>query len=167
MENANKFIITRVFDAPRESVWKAWTDPEIVKKWWGPKDFTAPSVDIGFKEGGKYLFCMRGSITPGGEKKDFWSTGKYLEIVPMEKIVITDSFADEKGNIVSAAHYGMDPDWPIEMQVEVLFEEAKPDKTKFTLRYPDIGKVKEKDLKDMRQGWNQSFDKLAETLKLK
>lgn len=48
--------ISRVFDAPREKVWKAWTDPELIKKWWGPKDFTAPRIEIDFRVGGKYLF---------------------------------------------------------------------------------------------------------------
>jgi len=162
--SSNEFLIARIFDAPKEKVWKAWTDPEEAKRWWGPKDFTAPSVDIDFRIGGKYLFCMRGAVKPGEEAKDFWSTGQYLELVPMEKIVLTDSFADEKGNIVSAAYYGMDENWPREMQVILTFEEAGPDKTKFTLHYPDITGAQEKDLKDMREGWNQSLDKLAKIL---
>jgi uncharacterized protein YndB with AHSA1/START domain len=164
MEN-KEFIIERVFDAPREKVWQAWTDPEMLKRWWGPKGFTAPVIEVSFKVGGKYLFCMRGVVTPGGEDKDFWSTGTYLEIVPMERIVVTDSFADEKGNIVSASHYGMDSDWPLELQVEAAFEDAPDDKTKFTLRYPDMSNAKEKDTGDMRDGWNQSLDKLKEVLK--
>lgn len=160
-----ELAITRVFDAPREKIWKAWTEPEMVKRWWGPKDFTAPHIEIAFREGGKYLFCMRGTVTPGGEKKDFWSTGTYQKIVPMEKIVATDSFADVEGNVVSASYYGMDPDWPREMTVITTFEEVGPGKTKFTLLYPDISSVKEKDLKDMTEGWNQSLNKLAESLK--
>jgi uncharacterized protein YndB with AHSA1/START domain len=83
----------------------------------------------------------------------------------MEKIVATDSFADEKGNVVSASYYDMDPNWPMEMQVEITFEDAKPGKTKLTLRYPDMNNVKEKDMKDMNDGWNQSLDKLAEIIK--
>jgi len=160
-----EFVITRVFDAPREKVWQAWTDPDQAKRWWGPKNFTAPSIDINLQVGGKYLFSMRGAMEPGGEMKDFWSTGKYLEIEPMEKLVVTDSFADEKGNVVSAAHYGMDPNWPMELRVEVTFEEIEDGKTKFTLLYPDLKGVKDKDLKDMRQGWNESLDKLAAVLK--
>ena len=52
-------IITRAFDAPRELVWKAWTDPEQVKRWWGPKDFTAPFCKIDLRVRGKYLYCDR------------------------------------------------------------------------------------------------------------
>src|SRR5436309_6181260 len=108
--NKNELTIVRVFDAPREAVWKAWTDPERAKRWWGPKGFTAPFIEIDFRVGGKYLFCMR---SPDG--KDYWSTGTYREIVPMKKFVATDSFADAKGKVVPASYYGMDADFPLEL----------------------------------------------------
>ena len=69
-------LITRTFDSPRELVWKAWTDPERVKRWWGPKGFTAPFCKIDLRVGGVCLNCMR---SPDG--KDYWSTGVYREIV--------------------------------------------------------------------------------------
>jgi uncharacterized protein YndB with AHSA1/START domain len=72
-----ELVITRIFDAPREKVWKAWTDPERVKRWWGPKDFTAPVIKIDLRVGGKYLYCMRSP-----EVKDFWSGGIFQEVVP-------------------------------------------------------------------------------------
>lgn len=53
-----ELVITRIFDAPRELVWKAWTEPERVKRWWGPKVFTAPFVKIDLHVGGEYLYCM-------------------------------------------------------------------------------------------------------------
>ena len=56
----NELFIAREFNAPREIVWKAWSDPEIIKKWWGPKTFSAPFIKNDFKIGGKYLYCMRG-----------------------------------------------------------------------------------------------------------
>lgn len=52
-------VITRVFDAPRELVWKAWTDPEHLMRWWGPKEFTSPACKVDLRVGGKYVFCMR------------------------------------------------------------------------------------------------------------
>jgi uncharacterized protein YndB with AHSA1/START domain len=150
-----ELVITRVFDAPRELVWKAWTDPEHLMRWWGPKYFTSPACKIDLRVGGKYLFCMR---SPEG--KDFWSTGVYREIVEPERIVWTDSFADEKGNPVPASYYGMPGDWPEEMLVTVTFEERQG-KTKLTLRHAghpaEIGEMAE-------AGWNGSLDKLAETL---
>lgn len=154
----NELIITRIFDAPRKLVWKAWTDPEHLKRWWGPKDYTSPVCKIDLRVGGKYLYCMRSK-----EGQDFWSTGTYKEIVPLEWIVYTDSFADEKGNVVPASHYGMPgDDWPIELQVSMKFE-ALGNKTKMTLTHVGIpaGRMKEM----TGAGWNESFDKLAESLK--
>ena len=151
-----KLLIVREFDAPLALVWKAWTEPESCMKWWGPKNFTSPFCKIDFKVGGKYLNCMR---SPEG--KDFWSTGTYLEIVPMERIVCTDSFADEKGNVVPSSHYGMEG-FPLELQITVEFEEHEG-KTKMTLTHEGIPSGKMTELTNA--GWNESFDKLAAILK--
>lgn len=156
-EKENEILITRIFDAPRELVWKAWTDPEHVKRWWGPKNFTAPFVKMDFRVGGKYLYCMRSA-----EGQDYWGTGVYREIIPQEKIVATDSFADEKGNIVPASHYGMSGDWPLELLVTVTFE-PQGNKTKFTLRH--VGLPAGDMLKMTDEGWNESLDKFAATLR--
>lgn len=152
-----ELLIARVFDAPRELVWKAWTQPERLKKWWGPKNFTAPVIKIDFRVGGAYLYCMR---SPEGQ--DFWSTGVYREIVPMARLVCTDSFADAEGNVVPASQYGMPGEWPLELLVTVTFEEVGG-KTKMTLQQVGIpaGVMNELTL----AGWNESFDKLAESLK--
>jgi uncharacterized protein YndB with AHSA1/START domain len=135
-------------------VWKAWTTPEEMKKWWGPKYFTAPVSKIDLRVGGKYLSGMRG---PDG--KDYWSTGVYRELIPLERIVATDSFADEKGNVVPASHYGMAGDFPLELLVTVTFE-ALGNKTKMVLRHEGIpfGMMREM----TETGWRESFDKLAE-----
>ena len=158
-----ELVITRVFDAPRELVWKAWTDPEQVMRWWGPKLFTSPSCKIDFRVGGKYLFCMRSDRGPEVWQKGLWSTGVYKEIIPMEKIVCTDCFADEHGNVVPATHYGMPADFPLEMLVTVTFEKYKGNKTKMTLTL--VGIPAGEHYKGANQGWNESFDKLAESLK--
>ncbi len=151
--------ITRIFNTPRETLWRAWTEADLMKKWWGPVGFTAPVVNIDLRPGGKYLVCMR---SPDG--KDFWSTGTYHEIIKPEKLVMTDSFADERGNVVPATFYGMSPGFPLETTVTVLFEKQGHD-TKFTLKYASLGGISAEDLSNMQQGWNQSFDKLAELLK--
>ena len=95
-------VITRIFDAPRELVWKAWTNCEHLKRWWGPEHFTAPACKIDLRVGGKYLFCMR---SPQGQ--DYWSTGVYREIVAPSRLAYTDNFADAQGNVVPASHYGL------------------------------------------------------------
>ncbi|MBI2029604.1 SRPBCC domain-containing protein [Candidatus Gottesmanbacteria bacterium] len=152
----NKLIITRVFDAPVEKVWKYWSEPEYFKKWWGPKIFSCPVSKVDFRVGGKYLHCMLG-LEGDFKGKEFWSTGVYKEIIPLKKIVSTDSFADENGNVVPASHYGMGKDFPMEMIVTVTFEDLG-NKTKMILKHEGMP---ESDSKGAQQGWSESFDKLA------
>jgi uncharacterized protein YndB with AHSA1/START domain len=152
-----ELIITRIFDAPRELVWKAWTEPERVMRWWGPKDFTSPVCKIDLRVGGKYLFCMR---SPDGQ--DYYSTGIYQKIDPMNELVYTDSFADEHGNVVPASHYGMGEDFPLETQVTVTFEDFEG-RTRMTLRHVGLPAGETSELAGA--GWSESFDKLAESLR--
>ena len=154
----NELTITRIFDAPRELVWKAWTEPEHFKKWWGPKGFTSPVSKIDLRVGGEYLSSMR---SPEGQ--DFWSKGVFREITPSERLVMTDSFADELGNTVQATHYGMSKDFPLELLITVIFEEHEG-KTKLTLKHSGIVSMNATDRDNMEQGWSQSFDKLADYL---
>jgi uncharacterized protein YndB with AHSA1/START domain len=151
-----ELVITRIFDAPRELVWEAWTEPERCKRWWGPKNFTTPFCRIDLRVGGAYLNCMR---SPEGQ--DYWSTGVYREIVEPSRLVCTDSFADEEGNVVPASHYGMSGEWPLELLVTVTFEEQEG-RTRLTLRHVGIpaGEMREQ----CGAGWNESFDKLADSL---
>jgi uncharacterized protein YndB with AHSA1/START domain len=158
---ASKTInITRILNAPRERVWAVWTEPEHLKKWWGPKDFTAPHIKQDLREGGKYVYAMHG---PAGTEfdKDMYSGGEYKEIIPMEKIVATDYFMDEKGNKVSPKEYGMPGEWPDEMLVTVTFEDAGEGKTRLTVRHE--GHPIE--MADMAEaGWNESLDKFEAAL---
>ncbi len=144
--------ITRVFDAPRELVWKAWTDPERVKCWWGPEGFTSPEARTDPRPGGKYVYAMR---SPEGQ--DFWSTGVYRELVEPERIVATDSFSDPQGNVIPASQYGMTGDWPLELTVTVTFEEVDG-KTRLDLRHEGFPDRENREMAGA--GWNQSFDKL-------
>lgn len=149
----DEIVITRLFDAPRDLTWRAWTEPELVMQWWGPKNYTSPSCKIDLRVGGTNLYCMR---SPEG--RDFWSTGVYREIKKPGRIVCTDSFADEKGNVVPATYYGMSPDFPLEMLLTVTFE-VQAGRTKLTLRHAGIPAG---DMRDQtRAGWNESLDKFA------
>src|SRR5437588_11889950 len=98
-----RMVITRIFDAPRELVWKAWTDPQYVMQWWGPKGFTAPVCKMDFRVGEKLLLCMK---APDGQEG--WNAVEYHEIVLHEKIVSSMYFSDSKGNKIDAAELGME-----------------------------------------------------------
>jgi uncharacterized protein YndB with AHSA1/START domain len=152
----HELVMTRVFDAPRELVWKAWTEPAHIARWWGPKDFTAPDCRMDQRVGGRYHFCMR---APDG--KDYWSTGVYREITPPERLVMTDSFADPEGNVVPASFYGLEGEWPLEMVVTVTLEDLGG-RTRMTVRH--VGLPAEKGSEMAGAGWNESFDKLAASL---
>ncbi len=146
-------VVSRLINAPRERVWHAWTDPEHMMRWWGPQHFTAPSCRIDLRVGGSYLFCMR---SPEGQ--DFWSTGVYREIVPHERIVYTDCFADEHGNVVPASYYGMDASYPLETLVTVQLEDVNG-QTKLTIFHANQPDTPMTD--GAKIGWAQSLDKLA------
>jgi len=157
--NGRTLVLERVFDAPVEKLWAAWTEPEQISKWWGPKDFGSPAADnkIDLRVGGKCILCM---LTPEGQKT--YSGGIYQEIVPHKKIVITDNFMDAEGNVISATAYGMPADFPHEMLVTVTFEDLDG-KTKLTIKHEGLP---EGEMSDMTSaGWNESLDKLVDSLK--
>lgn len=164
---SKEIVITRIFDAPREKVWEAWTEPELIKKWWGPESFTAPSIKVDLRVGGKYIFAMQG---PAGSEWDkvMYSAGVYQEIVPHQKLVVTDYFSDENGEKMPPADFGQASDFPAEMTVTVLFEEIEGDKTKLSIIYPEPQTEAQREamLKSgMVEGWNSSLDKLVQALK--
>jgi uncharacterized protein YndB with AHSA1/START domain len=79
--------IERIFDAPRELIWKVMTDPQLVTKWWGPNGYTTTVVEMDVRPGGRWRYINH---TTGGEDVPF--KGEYLEVVPPEKIVQTFIF---------------------------------------------------------------------------
>ena len=149
MENKQKYnvTITRVFDAPREIVFRAWTDERLMKQWWGPQFFTNPVCQVDARPGGKFLIHMQdaqGNIYP--------DSGEFLEVVPPERLVfLSKAFEDETGAAALEVHF------------TVTFAE-EGSQTRMTL----VGNVlratpeMEGPLSGMEMGWTQSFDKLDE-----
>jgi uncharacterized protein YndB with AHSA1/START domain len=155
-------IITRILDAPRDKVWKAWTDPGSVRYWWGPKDFTAPHISIDLRVGGRFVYSMRGAGLDGAVK-EYWNAGEHKEIVPLKKIVTTMSFADEQGKPVPASHYGLPGKWPKAVLLTVVFADIKGGKTKLTVREAGVPR----EMAELsRLGWEQQLDKFADALVL-
>jgi uncharacterized protein YndB with AHSA1/START domain len=146
------FTITREFNAPRELVFKAWTDCDHFSHWFGPKDFTTPHCSIEPRPGGTWRSAMRSA-----EGKDFWSSGTIVEIDAPSRFVVDEGFSDEQGNRVSAQEYGMSGDMPSEERMTVTLEEHRG-RTRLTVRQGIPTDVAERN--GAPQGWQETLDKL-------
>ena len=153
------FVITRIFDAPRDLVWKAFTDPQHMKQWWGPKGFTVIASKMDLRPGGTYHYGMK---APDGSA--MWGKFVYREVVAPERMVFINSFSDEAGGIT---RHPMAPTWPLEMLSTFTFEEAPGGKTKLTIRWsPHNATDEERKTFDaghasMTQGWGGTMEQLA------
>jgi uncharacterized protein YndB with AHSA1/START domain len=140
-----ELVLTRVFDAPRELVFKVWTDPKHLAKWWGPRGFTNPVCELDLRPGGAILIHMRG---PDGTV--YPMTGVYQDVVPPEGLVFTSGALDSSGNPM------------FEVLSTVTFAE-EGGKTKQILRARVIKKTAQAApyLAGLEQGWTQSLERLA------
>jgi uncharacterized protein YndB with AHSA1/START domain len=138
-------IITRIFDAPRELVWKAWTEPERMVKWHGPRGFTSTIERSGFRPGGAFRIHMRGP-----ENDEHWTQGVFRGIVAPERLVMTGCWADAQGRPVG-------PETTVTVTLENLGA-----RTQLTLHQALFESVTARDAHN--GGWNSSLDCLAEYL---
>lgn len=155
---AGRIALARIYAAPRDLVFKAFTKPEHLERWWGPKGFTTPCCTVHLHTGGVFHYCMRSP-----EEKDYWGKGVYREIVRDRRLVYLDMFSDEKGNTVSPTAHGLSPDWPASSLVTFAFEDADGG-TKVTLDH-DVGLAPPSEIDMCRQGWGEMLDRLGDYLK--
>src|SRR5215203_1203684 len=149
-------VITRVFDAPRELVFKAWTDPEHLERWFAPRGCAVTFKQIDLRQGGSFHSCIR---TPDGH--DCWCRGVYREIVEPERIVYTMAVSDEQGNRIDPVDAGMDPDWPRETIVTVTFAEQEG-RTRLTLHQTVLESIAKRT--GAYPSWIEMMDRLDEEL---
>jgi uncharacterized protein YndB with AHSA1/START domain len=153
---AKQIEVTRTFNAPLEMVWKVWTDPELVKRWWGPKQFTSPVAKIDFREGGKSIVSMKAPKEMGGQ--EFYSIWVYVKIVPLKTIEFIQSLSDQNGNKTDPTKVGMPPDFPIDIKTVVTFKEVAGNKTEMTVtEYAEFGSISN----FAQLGLEQSLDKMV------
>jgi uncharacterized protein YndB with AHSA1/START domain len=154
------FVITRVFDAPRALVFKAWTDPKHMARWWGPHTFTNPVVQLDVRAGGAFRIVMRG---PDGI--DHPAKGIYREVVEPERLVFTidhSELPDEWHDRVNPTRDKAAGKPAVEGLTTVTFED-QGGKTKLTIRMRfESAALRDALLKlGMNQGWSQSLERLA------
>ena len=150
-------VVTRVLGAPVEEVWKAWSDPAYVMRWWGPTGFTSPSAEMDFRVGGASLVCMRAPAEYGGQ--DFYNTWTYTTIDPHERIEFVSNFADEDGTHIHRAAMGMPPGVPFDVPHVITFEAAGEGRTEMTVTEHGYTTEQARDLS--RAGMEQCIDKMV------
>jgi uncharacterized protein YndB with AHSA1/START domain len=156
------FVISRTFDAPRELVWKAWTDPLRMAQWWGPRHFTNPVCELDVRPGGAYRIVMRGP--DGGEHP---LKGVYLEVVEPERLVMTADHSELPAAWHDLVNPGRDKSKKpaLEGVMTITFENLNG-KTRLTVRTRfESAAIRDAMVKmGMNEGWSQSLDRLAECL---
>ena len=154
-----EIIITRIFDAEIDSVWKIFFDPELVMLWWGPDNFTCPSAKIDFMEGRTSLVCMRAPKEFGGQ--DFYNTWTYRKIIPNERIEYIQNLSDEKGNIADPIKFGMPADFPKDTETIVTLKNIEAGKTEMIFKeFTDFGQM----YGPAKLGLDQCVEKMAKIL---
>lgn len=156
-ESAREFVISRTFDAPRDLVWKAFTEREHLMHWFGPKGFKMQAGKIDLRPGGVFHYGMQ---APDG--KTMWGKWTFREIVPPERLVTVVSFSDEQGGVT---RHPLVQNWPLETLSTTTFAESGG-KTTITLRWSAFNATEEErkifdaSHDGMRMGWTGTMDQL-------
>lgn len=156
--SSEEFVITREFDAPRDLVFKAWTEPERLAQWWGPKGFTMIASKVDLRPGGVFHYGMKG---PDGT--EMWGNFVYHELAPPERMVFVISFSDENGGVT---RHPFSATWPLEV-INTMTLTEHHGTTTLTLRGGPINASEEECATfkgghaSMQQGFKGTFDQLA------
>lgn len=156
-----EFTIKRTFDAPLDRVWRAWTEPQRMAQWWGPKGFDCRIVKLELRPGG---ICHYHLTSPQGQ--EMWGKLLYREIAPQERMVFIVSFSDENEAITV---HPLSPGWPQQILSTITFSE-KNGKTTVSVHWvpyeatEEERKVFEEGASSMQAGWTGTLDKFEEYL---
>ena len=157
-QKTQPFVISRIFDAPRDLVFKVFTDPEHMKHWWGPKGFKVIASEMDLRPGGTFHYGMQ---APDGST--MWGRFVYREISAPERVVLINSFSDAEGGIT---RHPMSPGWPLELLSVFTLEELDDGRTKLTINWSpynasdDEIETFDKGRPSMTQGWSGTLEQL-------
>ncbi|MBF9232418.1 SRPBCC family protein [Microvirga alba] len=145
-----ELVLTRIIDAPREKVFRVWTDPELLKQWFAPRPYTTPVAEMDVRSGGASLIVMR---DPDGN--DMTNRGVYLDVVENERIVFTDAYTK-----------AWEPSEKPFMTVIATFEDVGGDKTRYTARvhHWTVADREMHEKMGFHEGWGQCADQMAEVV---
>jgi uncharacterized protein YndB with AHSA1/START domain len=162
MPEHKELLITRELDAPRELVWKAFTEPERLAQWWGPKGFQWIGCTLDLRPGGVFHYGMK---SPASDAV-MWGNWVYSEVTPPSRLVFANSFADEAGNIIRAPFSGA---FPLQSESILTLDELNG-KTILTMRSYPLNATEAEVASyeamhgSMQKGFAGTLDQLAEYL---
>ena len=157
MTDTFNVVVSRILPVPPEQAWHAWSEADLVKRWWGPTGFSCPSADVDLRVGGRTLVAMRAPAEFGGA--DMYSTWTYTEVVPHSRIAYVFNFADPQGNRLVPADLGMPPGIPDDGEHAVIFEDLDDGRTVMTIVEHGYTLEEARDLS--QAGLEQCVDKMA------
>ena len=156
------FVISREFNAPRDRVWQAWTEPERLQQWFSPKGFGVIAAKLDLRPGGTYHYGMRMA-----DGKEVWGKRLIREVKQPERLVFINTFSDPQGGVT---RHPFAPDWPAKMLSTITFAE-QGNGTLLTIEWAPI-EASEAEIKvfdagrpGMTQGWSGTFEQLTGYLK--
>lgn len=150
-KSERRMIVERVFDAPRELVWKAFTEADALAKWWGPREWNTTNSKLDLKVGGEWLYCMTG---PDGTES--WGKATYTEITPPERLVYEDAFSDASG--------GVNPDMPVMVISYEFTEQDGKTKVRSVAEFASAEQMQQVLEMGIVQGLTETWDRLGEYL---
>ena len=152
------FLIGREFNAPRERVWQAWTEPQRLQQWFSPKGFTVIAAKLDLRPGGTYHYGMRMA-----DGKEMWGKWLIREVEPPERLVFVNTFSDPQGGLT---RHPFAPEWPAKMLSTITFA-TQGRGTLLTIEWAPI-EASEVEMKtfdngrpSMTQGWTGTFEQLT------
>lgn len=154
---SHNVVVTRLFEAPLERVWRAWSDPDDVRRWWGPTGFTCPLAEMDFREGGTSLIGMRAPQEFGGQ--EMYNTWTYTRIEPKQRIEFIHRFTDRNRTVLDPAQIGIPPGVPNEVRHVIRFGELDGERTEMTVTEYGYTSEQARDLSKV--GMEQCLDKMA------
>ncbi len=155
------FVITRILDAPPEEVFRTWTEPGRIERWWGPKGCAARVRKLELRPGGVFHYSMQ---TPDGPA--LWGKWIFREVAAPHRLVFTNSFADEACNI---ARHPFAPDWPLETLTTIEFA-GRGAGTALTITWAPLNPTEAEarafdgGRDSMQKGWTGTLDQLSDYL---
>ena len=158
MKDHKELTLTRTFNAPRELVFKAWTDPQMIKEWWGPRGVTNPTCEWEAKPGGKIHIVMLAGEELGEMKGQEWPmTGEFKEVEEPEKLVFV-------ANAIMDGKEILQHQTTVTLEEEENHDPERSRRTKMTVHIVVTKTTPEAagPLAGMEMGWNQQLDKLAD-----